>query len=101
MTVEDAIRRVAELRAQLPSVEEEGGSGYRSGRVFITYMLGRGLEHCPHCGGLVNMGVIVVRHDDGRGVGFEPRLGHYIEVGHPITSDDIDGETLIAILTDA
>ena len=101
MNVEDAIRRVDELYAQLPYVKEEGVSGYRFGRVFIRYVLGRGLEPCPHCGGLVNMGVIVVKRDDGRGVGFEPRLGHYIEVGHPISSDDIDGETLIAILTDA
>ena len=101
MTVEDAIRRVAELHAQLPSVKEEGQLGHRFGQVFIRYLLQRGVEHCPHCTGFVNMGMIVVKHDDGRMVGFEPRLGHYVQVGHPITSEDIDGETLIAILADA
>ena len=101
MTVEDAIRRIAELRSQLPSVKEEG-YGHRFGKVFIDgSMIQRGLEPCPHCGGAVVMGLITVKHDDGRAVGFEPRLGHYVQVGHPITSDDVDGETLIAILADA
>ena len=102
MTIEDAIRRVAELRAQLPSIKEEGGYGHRFGKVFINDgMVQRGLEPCPHCGGAIGMGLIVVRHDDGRMVGFNPRLGHYVQEGHPITCEDVDGETLIAILADA
>ena len=44
MTVEDAIRRIAELRSQLPSVKEEG-YGHRFGKVFIDEsMIQRGLE---------------------------------------------------------
>ena len=102
MAVEDAIRRIAELRTQLPSVKEEGKYGHRFGKVFINDgMVERGLEPCPHCGRAVGMGLIAVQHDDGRMVIFNPRLGHYVQSGHPITGDDVDGETLIAILADA
>ena len=102
MTIEDAILRIAELRAQLPSVKEEGRYGHRFGKVFINDgTVQRGLAPCPHCGRAVGMGLITVMHADGRMVGFKPRLHHYVQEGHPITNEDIDGETLIAILADA
>ena len=101
MAIDDAIRKVAELRRQLPFVKEEGKYGHRFGRVFINDgMVERGLAPCPHCGRAVGMGLILVMHDDGRMAGFNPRLEHYVQEGHSITSEDVDGETLIAILAD-
>jgi hypothetical protein len=46
------------------------------------------------------MGQITVRHKDGRTVSFNPRLFHYARANHPITKEDVDGETLIAILSE-
>ena len=102
MTIEDAIRKVTELRNQLPTIEEDGRYGHRFGKVFIDESkIQRGIVPCPHCGQAVVMGLITVLHDDGRMVGFEPKVDHYVQVNHPITRDDIDGETLIAMLNDA
>jgi len=102
MTPEDAIRKIAALCRSGRQVNEEGRTGYRIGKVFIdTGGLQRGVTSCPHCGALMGMGRIVVRHDDGRNVSFNPRLFHYVEAGHPITSRDVNGKLLVAIMSDA
>jgi len=102
MTTGEALQKVDDLRRFGTHVREGGHIGYRSREVFIDCGgIQRGVDSCLHCGEVVGMGVITVRHDDGRSVSFDPRLFHYAEAGHPITSDDIDGDTLVAIVADA
>ncbi|MDW8070451.1 MAG: hypothetical protein RMK79_03150 [Anaerolineae bacterium] len=102
MTLEDAIREIAAACRSGRSVSEAGKTGYRIGKVFVdTGGLQRGVTPCPLCGALMGMGSITVRHDDGRTVHFSLRLFHYAEAGHPITSRDVNGKLLIAIMSEA
>lgn len=80
----------------------EESFNYRSGKVSLYFGgIERGLQPCPHCGQTAGMGYIQVTHEDGRGVRFDPLLYHYAQAGHPITREDVDGETLVAIMADA
>jgi hypothetical protein len=74
---------------------------YRVGKVTVdrTGVL-RGVVPCPHCGEFVGMGVILIRHTDGRTVSFNPRVFHYADVSHPITPADLDVETLVAMMAE-
>ncbi len=102
MTPEDAIRKIAAVCRSGRSVSEEGRTGYRIGKVFVdTRGLQRGVVPCPRCGALMGMGSIKVYHDDGRMVYFSPRLFHYVEAGHPITSRDVNGNLLVAIMSES
>jgi len=100
MTVQEAIKQVAQLD---PYRTGDFGQGTHiispSGKVAIDYVIQRGLMPCPVCGQLTGMGMITVRHIDGRSVPFDPALYHYVDVGHVIS--DIDGDLLIAIMRDA
>ena len=74
---------------------------YRIGKVTVDRSgIQRGVVPCPYCGEYVGMGVISVRHDDGRIVHFNPRVYHYADVNHPITPADLDVETLVAIMAE-
>jgi hypothetical protein len=109
MTVQEAVHKVEEIhrrgmeeqeRSSRPSIAEM--FTHRSGRVAVyTGGVQRGIKACLHCSGMTGMGEIVVRHEDGREVAFGVELYHYAQAGHPITPEDVDGETLLAILADA
>lgn len=102
MTLEDAVRKIAALCRSGHQINEGGRTGYRTGRVFIDMSgLQRGVTSCPRCGALMGMGRITVRHDDGRSVSFNPRVLHYVEAGHSITSRDVNAKLLVAIMSDA
>ena len=109
MTVQEAIRKVEEShrrgiedRNRPRGLTIEEMLTHRSGKVAV-YAGGvqRGIKPCQYCSGMTGMGEIVVRHEDGREVTFGVELYHHAEVGHPITPEDVDGETLLAILADA
>lgn len=92
-------QRIAELQAKHMAGHPEQP---RSGSVTVDMGgLERGFDACPLCGAVTNMGLILVQHDDGRKVGFHPRLFHYVDVGHPVPGSELDGDTLLAILEDA
>ena len=75
---------------------------FQSGPVYVyAGMVQRGIKPCPICGAMTGMGSIVVVHQDGRAVSFDPALYHYADAGHPITADDVDVETLVAIVSEA
>ena len=100
MTVQEAIKRVAQLD---PYTTRDFSHGTHrvspSGQVMIDYRIERGILPCPVCGQWTGMGMITVRHIDGRSVVFSPALYHYVDAGHPLS--DIDGDLLIAIMRDA
>lgn len=99
MTIQEAIRRIEEIRTPAPG---EGPCVYGSGRVTVDRgEVQRGVLPCPVCGRLAGMGVITVRHADGRWVRYDPRLVHYAEAGHAITAEEVDAEMLLAIVADA
>lgn len=47
------------------------------------------------------VGTIEVKHRDGRSMSFDVLLVHYAETGHPIADQEIDGDTLVALMGDA
>ena len=74
---------------------------YRMDKVTVNRTgVQRGVVPCPYCGEAVGMGVISVRHADGRAVSFNPRVFHYADVNHPITPADLDMETLVAMMAE-
>jgi hypothetical protein len=74
---------------------------YRMGKITVDRTgVQRGVVPCPYCGKAVGMGVISVRHADGRAVSFDPRVFHYADVNHPITPADLDMETLVAMMAE-
>lgn len=102
MTPEEAVRKIAAACRFGHTVHEGGRTGYRLGKVFVdTSGVQRGVLPCPLCGALMGMGSITLRHDDGRTVHFSPRLFHYVEAGHPVTSRDVNGKLLVAIMEEA
>jgi hypothetical protein len=56
---------------------------------------------CPHCGASYNAGHFRVRHQDGREVRFDVGLVHNAQAGHPISSQDVNTDTLISMMEDA
>ncbi len=102
-TVQQAIQKISALHGAWSAIPwRERPKEIRSGMVCIDVGgIERGLQPCPHCGATTGMGLIVVRHDDGRGIGFDPALYHYAQVGHPITQADVDGDALLSIMADA
>jgi len=100
MTVQEAIGLVAQLDPYLTRTIHLGNRiTTPSGKVAIHYDIQRGLKPCPDCGQATGMGLITVRHCDGRSVGLDPALYHYVDAGHVISG--IDGNLLIAIMGDA
>jgi hypothetical protein len=103
-TVQQAILKISALHQAWNATpwRERPSGDIRSGQVSIDVGgIQRGIKPCPHCGAMTNMGLIIVRHDDGRGLGFDPALYHYAQAGHPITQDDVDGDVLLSIMADA
>ena len=72
-----------------------------SGMVTMITNYCRGILPCPFCDSWTGMGDVSVHHKDGRSVGFGIPLFHFAEAGHPITTEDIDGEMLVSIMQDA
>jgi len=102
MNLQEAISKVAQLDPYRPDRIHLGQQiTSPSGRVTIDYMIQRGLKPCPICGESTSMGLISVKHRDGRTVAFDPALFHYVKVGHPIKVSDIAGDMLIAIMSDS
>ena len=94
MTIAGALERIQQISQ---SGQREGGDPFllREGRVTVYVgALELGLKPCPYCNAATNMGEIIVTHDDGRRVSFDPALYHYARAGHPIS------ETLAASLLD-
>ncbi len=97
MTIKEALQKLREF--------EEAGERVdrlvvRYGNIFIDLrMVQRGVRPCPYCGGMMGMGVIEVRHQDGRSVQFSPELYHYVDAGHPLPKDVV--KRLVEIVADA
>lgn len=103
-TVQQAILKISALHQAWNALpwRERSGWELRSGQVSVDVGgIQRGIKPCPHCGAMTSMGLIIVRHDDGRVLGFDPALYHYAQAGHPITRDDVDGDALLSIMADA
>ena len=103
-TVRQAIQKISALHQAWNAIpwRERPPGEIRSGQVSVDVGgIQRGVKSCPHCGATTGMGLIVVRHDDGRGVGFDPALYHYAQAGHSITQADVDGDVLLSIMADA
>ena len=102
MTVQEAIQQVA-LLDPYQTGDFRFGTHITSpsGKVTIDYRIERGILPCPVCGQWTGMGMITVRHVDGRSVSFSPALYHYVDAGHVISDSDFDGDLLIAIMGDA
>jgi hypothetical protein len=99
-----AIRQARLREAGLLPDQADSATAYscRSGAVTLYFGgIERGLQPCPHCGGMAGMGFIGVTHDDGRGLSFDPILYHYAQAGHPITDSDVDAGLLLSIMADA
>ena len=58
----------------------------------------RGIKPCPFCDAVTGMGIILVVHDDGRAVGYDPGLYHYADAGHPITEEDLDVDLFLSMI---
>ena len=102
MTVQEAIKQVALLDPyQTRDFRHGTHITTPSGQVTIGYEYQRGIIPCPICGKWTGMGMITVRHVDGRSVAFNPALYHYVDAGHVISDSDFDGDLLIAIMGDA
>jgi ribosomal protein S27AE len=93
LTIAEALSQIGKIGA---SGQREGDPFLRrAGRITVyTGAMEMGLKPCPFCQASTNMGSIIVRHDDGRRVQFDPALYHYAEAGHPIS------ETLATSLID-
>ena len=71
----------------------------RAGRITVDYGgVEMGLDGCPICGGVRNMGFLVVRHDDGRSIQVDMAMFHNVQAGHPV-SESL-ARPLIAIVAD-
>jgi hypothetical protein len=98
------IRQARLKEAGLLPDQQDTGAKYSCHTGAVTLYFGgieRGLQPCPHCGGMAGMGFIGVSHDDGRSLSFDPILYHYAQAGHPIADEDVDGGLLLAIMADA
>jgi hypothetical protein len=97
MTLEEAMRQLRKVWTPEHAAEQ---CLYRSGKITLdASQVERGVIPCPHCGQRMGMGMLTLRHADGRAVRFRPGLFHYVEAGHPIEGVDVDA--LIAIMADA
>ncbi len=100
MELKEAILKVEQIMYQ--EIDPIDFYRCRSGLVVVDRSgIQRGQVPCPFCGELAGMGVIEVRHDDGRAVYLDPLLFHLAEVGHPITDQDVAGQLLVDIMQDA
>ena len=97
MTLAEALRRLEQVWTPKNSSEP---CIYRSGKVTLdARYLERGIIPCPICGAMMGMGMLTLRHEDGRAVRFQPGLFHYVQAGHPI--EGVDVALLVAIMADA
>ena len=88
-----------EIRVIQQTGSRVGMCGMRSGRVIVDFGgVLMGTHGCPICGGVVNMGHLLVKHDDGRSVTVDMTTFHNIQAGHAIP-DALAG-TLIDIVAD-
>jgi len=97
MTLAEALRRLEKVWVPKNSTEP---CIYRSGKVTLdARCLERGIISCPYCGAMMGMGMLTLRHEDGRAVRFQPGLFHYVQAGHPI--EGVNVALLVAIMEDA